>query len=160
MGHLWEGSTGARALAILRELPQGTIIRTPDFAPLLGVSARALHQLLANSVRLRLIKKVRRRGWNSVGWALGAGNDSANIERRRPPTGKPRVRRRPSDPPPAPKPMPEGARRFLLSPPWPPGFVAAAPAPHLMARAVGSTREQWEFEGLLTVTAAKHSNAV
>lgn len=78
MGFLWEGSTGARAVQILRDLPQGTSIATPDFARQLGVSGAALHQLLANAVNLRLIKKIRNRG-HCILWALGAGNDSATI---------------------------------------------------------------------------------
>ncbi len=82
MGFLWEGSTGARAVKLLRELEQGQGIPTPQFARMLGVRAQALHQLLANAVSLRLIKKVR--GGQCIIWKIGAGNDSATIERRRP----------------------------------------------------------------------------
>lgn len=89
MGFLWQGSTGARAVEILRGLPIGTGIATPEFAEMLGVRAQALHQLLANAVGLRLIKKVR--GGHCIIWKIGAGNDSANIEVRRAPKAVLRV---------------------------------------------------------------------
>lgn len=83
MGWLWEGSTGARAVQLLREQPQNTVIFTKDLAARLEVAPGALHQLLANAVSLRLIKKVRDLG-PQIGWKLGGGNDSATIERRKP----------------------------------------------------------------------------
>ncbi|MGN6528467.1 MAG: hypothetical protein ACTHL8_18920 [Burkholderiaceae bacterium] len=122
MGFMWEGSTGSRALAILKGLPQGTALTTADLAARLGVKPRALHQLLAHALQLRLIAKVRRRGVVSVSWRIGPGNVSATVERRRAPEGKPR-RRRPRGEAPPPVVQPEG-RRFQLDPPWPPGFVS------------------------------------
>jgi hypothetical protein len=84
MGFLWEGSTGARAVQLLREQPPGTVMLTPDLAQALGAKRTLLHQLLANAVSLRLIKKVRMEGSAFSGWKLGAGNDSANIEPKSP----------------------------------------------------------------------------
>lgn len=83
MGFLWEGSTGARAVQLLREQPPGTVMLTPDLAKALSAKQTLLHQLLANAVNLRLLKKVRAPGIAFTGWKLGAGNDGANIERRR-----------------------------------------------------------------------------
>lgn len=127
MGFMVEGSTAARAVAMLKGMPQGTIIETPEFAMALGVKAGALHQLLANAVNLRLIKKVRSRGSPFIGWALGAGNVGATIEPRRIPAPAPtleelerrrvaelrRQQRAASAPPPP---------RFATS--WPPGFIS------------------------------------
>jgi len=84
MGFLWEGSTGARAVQLLREQPPGTVMLTPDLAKALGARQTLLHQLLANAVSLRHIKKVRVDGSPYSGWKLGAGNDSANIEPKPP----------------------------------------------------------------------------
>lgn len=136
MGFMVEGSTGARAVAMLKAMPQGTIIDTPEFAMLLEVKAGALHQLLANAVKLRLIKKVRRRGSPCIGWKLGAGNEGTTIEPRReppvPPSAEELERRRRAE-----------ERRLLravsdVPPPqysfgssWPPGFVSALVSPEL-----------------------------
>jgi hypothetical protein len=142
MGFLWEGSTGARAVQILQDLPQGTTIATPDFARQLGVSGAALHQLLANAVKLRLLKKVRTRGSPCIGWALGAGSVGTTIEPRRvpPPTPTPeelerraiaaaarakRAAERAAAAPTLPKP-----------PAWPPGFVSTFDPDSANARAV------------------------
>jgi len=84
MGFLWEGSTGARAVQLLRAMPPGTVMLTPDLARALGAKQTLLHQLLANAVSLRLIKKARVEGSAFSGWKLGAGNDSANIEPKSP----------------------------------------------------------------------------
>ena len=73
MGFLWEGSTGARAVQLLRTMPPGTVMLTPDLAKALGAKQTLLHQLLANAVSLRLIKKVRVEGSAFSGWKLGAG---------------------------------------------------------------------------------------
>ncbi|MGN6526752.1 MAG: hypothetical protein ACTHL8_10210 [Burkholderiaceae bacterium] len=128
MGFMWEGSTGSRALAILKALPQGAVILTPDFARQLGVEARALHQLLANALKLRLVKKVRQRGVVCVGWKLGPGNISATIERRRAPApGAPPRRRRPrGELPPAPPPP-------ALFVHWEGVTAPRAPAPRVIA---------------------------
>jgi hypothetical protein len=80
MGFLWEGSTGARAVQLLRARPQGTVMLTRELAEALGAKQSLLHQLLANAVNLRLLKKVRVAGSQFTGWKLGPGNDSANIE--------------------------------------------------------------------------------
>lgn len=139
MGFMVEGSTGARAVAMLKAMPQGTIIDTPEFALALGVKAGALHQLLANAVKLRLIKKVRARGSPCIGWALGAGNVGTTIEPRRvppaPPTLEDLERRRlaelrrqqraasaPSTP------------AFIRDANWPPGFVSTFSSPELRYR--------------------------
>jgi hypothetical protein len=133
MGFLWEGSTGSRALQVLRALPQGTEILTPEFAEMLGVKAIALHQLLANAVDLRMIKKVRKKGRPCIGWTLGPGNVSVTIERRKPPQPAPSeqdlARRRAAAergrnraaPPPAPS--------FRVE--WPPGFVSQLAVPEV-----------------------------
>jgi hypothetical protein len=84
MGFLWEGSTGARAVQLLRTKEPGTIMQTPELAQALGAKQTLLHQLLSNAVNLRLLKKVRVPGSAFTGWKLGAGNDSANIEPRPP----------------------------------------------------------------------------
>jgi predicted DNA-binding transcriptional regulator AlpA len=84
MGFLWEGSTAARAVQLLRTMPPGTVMLTPELAKALGAKQTLLHQLLANAVGLRLIAKVSLPGTPFSGWKLGAGNDSANIEPRAP----------------------------------------------------------------------------
>lgn len=129
MGFLWEGSTGARAVQLLREQPPGTVMLTPDLAKALGAKQTLLHQLLANAVGLRLIKKVRVDGSAFSGWKLGAGNDSANIERkparpaaspaeagRRAAAAKRRLERQAER---------EAAAAPSHAPAWPPGFVSA-----------------------------------
>ena len=139
MGFLWAGSTGARAVQMLRGKPPGTIIETPDFALLLDANPVALHQLLANAVQLRLIKKLRTRGRPCIGWTLGAGNVNATIELHRPPR-------------PAPSPEQLERRRaaaeqrqqrlelqathppFAFTSSWPPGFVSQLAAPARPAR--------------------------
>ncbi len=136
MGFMVEGSTGARAVAMLKQLPQGTIIDTLEFAMALGVKSGALHQLLANAVKLRLIKKVRRRGQPCIGWALGAGNVGTTIEPRRIPAPAPtaedlerrrqaelrRLARTSSSP---------GAQAFNFGANWPPGFTSTFSSPQL-----------------------------
>lgn len=136
MGFMVEGSTGARAVAMLKAMPQGTIIDTPEFALLLEVKAGALHQLLANAVKLRLIKKVRRRGSPCIGWALGAGNVGTTIEPRRepptPPTAEEIERRRRAEERRllrAASGMP--APQYSFGSTWPPGFVSSLAAPEL-----------------------------
>ena len=140
MGFMVEGSTGARAVAMLKGLPQGTILDTPEFAMALGVKPGALHQLLANAVNLRLIKKVRTRGNPCMGWKLGGGNESSTVEPRRspapPPTAEELERRRRAEErrmlravsamPPAPAPS------FGTN--WPPGFVSTFSSPALRYR--------------------------
>lgn len=136
MGFMVEGSTSARAVAMLKALPQGTIIDTPDFAAALSVKPGALHQLLANAVKLRLIKKVRTRGSPFIGWALGAGNVGVTIEPKREPAPPPtteeldrrraaelRRQQRAASAPPA-APAKYGAN-------WPPGFVSTFAEPEL-----------------------------
>lgn len=143
MGFMVEGSTGARAVAMLKAMPQGTIIETPDFAMALSVKPGALHQLLANAVKLRLIKKVRTRGSPCIGWALGAGNVGTTIEPRRAPAMPPsledlarrqlaeqRRQQRAAQQPPAPQ--------FTYDTTWPPGFVSALASPELRYRAPSS----------------------
>lgn len=121
-----EGSTGARAVAMLKGMPQGTVLGSAAFALLLQVRQAALYQLLANAVKLGLIKKVHTRGSSVVGWRLGPGNDSATLLPRRVPL-----------PAPTPEEIDRRARaaqrraeRAAASPPapvfnfeWPPGFV-------------------------------------
>ena len=136
MGFLWEGSTGARAVQLLKELPQGTVIDTNDFAARLEVKPGALHQLLANAVNLRLIKKMHIRGHHCVGWKLGPGNDSVTIERRKPqapPTpaeiarrrAATERRRRRADARNAPRPPAQAPSGVA----WPPGFVSTFASP-------------------------------
>ena len=137
MGFLWEDSTGARAVKMLRAMDPGTVIETPEFAMALGVDPGALHQLLANAVQLRYLKKIRGRS-PCIGWTLGAGNDSATIERRKPrpePTPAELERRRAAsdrrrrriDPDAA---MATHAAQIApLS--WPPGFVSTFSSPEL-----------------------------
>ena len=136
MGFMVEGSTGARAVAMLKGLPQGTIIDTPEFAMALEVKPGALHQLLANAVKLRLIKKVRRRGSPCMGWALGAGNEGTTIEPRRVPPAPPtaaeierrqraeerRLLRAASEVPPP---------TFTFGSSWPPGFISTLTPPDI-----------------------------
>jgi hypothetical protein len=86
MGFMWEGSTGERAVQLLKGLPQGTVVDTVDLAARLDVKPGALHQLLANAVKLRMVVKVHIRGHYCVGWRLGPGGDSVTIERRLPQT--------------------------------------------------------------------------
>jgi hypothetical protein len=127
MGFLWEGSTGARAVQLLREQPPGSVMLTPDLAKALGAKQTLLHQLLANAVSLRLIKKVRVDGSAFSGWKLGAGNDSANIERRpaRPAASPAEAGRRAAA---AQRRIErQGERAPTAQPPapaWPPGFVS------------------------------------
>jgi hypothetical protein len=138
LGFMVEGSTGARAVAMLKGMPQGTIIDTPEFAMLLAVKPGALHQLLDNAVKLRLIKKIRRRGSPCIGWALGAGNESAIIVPRRikVPLSHEEIelqlaraerRRLAAESPPPPL-------KFHLESPWPPGFVSNFESPEVRAR--------------------------
>ncbi len=89
MGFLWEGSTGARAVQLLRKKEPGTIMLTPELAKALGAKQTLLHQLLSNALNLRLLKKVRVPGSAFTGWKLGAGNVSANIEPKQPPRPAP-----------------------------------------------------------------------
>jgi hypothetical protein len=132
MGFLWEGSTGARAVAMLRALPQGTVIETPRFAAALGVDPGALHQLLANAVQLRLLKKIRGRG-PCIGWTLGAGNVNATIERRRPPrpplTPEEAERRRAAAERREERGVAQPAISAFSPPAWPPGFVSQLTPP-------------------------------
>ncbi len=133
MGFMWEGSTGARAVKLLREQPQGTVILTPKFAEMLGVKAIALHQLLANAVDLRMIKKgPARRGVPASAGRSGSGNISVTIESaasrssRRPASrisraAAPRPSERRNRPAPPPPPS------FRVD--WPPGFVSQLGAP-------------------------------
>lgn len=133
MGFMVEGSTGARAVAMLKALPTGTIIETPEFALALGVKAGALHQLLANAVKLRLIRKRRERGCPCIGWQLGPGNVGTTIEpRRNPPSPEEMDRRRAA--------AARRARRAAITPAepvfrrdsnWPPGFVSTFTSPEL-----------------------------
>jgi hypothetical protein len=129
LGFIIEGSTGARALAILEGMPKGALIDTIAFAAKLGVRAAALHQLLSNPVKLRLIKKVRRRGVPMIDWGLGAGNVGVTIEPRpvpRPPPTPEEIERRrlaaerrrlrAASAPPGPA--------LTISSDWPPGFVS------------------------------------
>jgi len=129
MGFLWEDSTGARAVRWLREKEQGFVVDTITFAQALEVKPGALHQLLANAVKLRYIKKVYGRG-PCVGWKLGAAGDSVTIERRKssaPASAEELARRRAAsarrrqraDQPH----QAEPAARPVIS--WPPGFVSA-----------------------------------
>lgn len=97
-GFIWQGSKGAQAVEHLRKLEVGTVIESPTFAVILDVDPRALHQLLENAVKLRMLKKVRVPGRTCIGWTLGAGRIGATIERRRdppapPPEGAPQRRR-------------------------------------------------------------------
>ena len=126
MGFLYEGSTGARALQMLREMPDDTIIGTPQFADMLGVKPGALHQLLANAVELRLIRKVRGRG-PCIGWTLGLGNEGVTIERRQEKAAAPpRVERAPRQAAPAP-----AAPAYHFDRSWPPAFVSTFDRPPL-----------------------------
>lgn len=133
MGFLWEGSTGARAVAMLRALPPGTVVFTPEFAAALNVDAGALHQLLANAVQLRYLKKIRGRG-PCIGWTLGAGNESATIERRRParpPLSPEEIERRRAA---AERRQLRDAMRpnttsAFTTPSWPPGFISTLAPP-------------------------------
>jgi len=148
MGFLWEGSTGARAVQLFREMPHGTVLDTTALADMLGVRGGALHQLLARAVELRLVKKIRGKRPRSL-WALGPGNDSATIERHR-------------APPPAPTPEEIERRRaaaerrrqraeteaakpvYSFAPTWPPGFVSASPVepePALLSGAPAASAE-------------------
>jgi hypothetical protein len=141
LGYIVEGSTGYHALQVFKDLPQGAVLLTFDLARRLGVSQGAIHQLLANAVKLRLIKKIRHRGNGQVGWTIGAGNVSVTIEPRRippaPPTAEVLERRRQSaerrrraaeSAPPPPK--------FQLDTPWPPGFVSKFDSPEIRAHEV------------------------
>lgn len=83
MGFLWDDSTGARAVKFLRQQEQGFVIDSVAFASVLGVKPGALHQLLANALKLHYVRKVYGLG-ACVGWKLGPGGDSMTIERRRP----------------------------------------------------------------------------
>ncbi len=141
MGFMWEGSTGARAVQLLKELPQGTVIFTPQFAAMLEVKAGALHQLLANAVKLRLVKKIRGRG-PCIGWAIGGGNDSATIERRRAPRPQPTAeeierreaaaqRRRTREAEKA-----AALPAFSFDSSWPPGFVSTFDADRYQPAAI------------------------
>lgn len=88
-GFIWSGSKGAQAVEHLRSCEMGTVIESPTFAAILKVDPRALHQLLENAVKLRMLKKVRVPGRTCVGWTLGAGKIGATIERRRDPVAPP-----------------------------------------------------------------------
>ncbi len=138
MGFIVEGSTGYRALQVFRGLPQGTVLYTLDLASRLSVKPGALHQLLVNAVKLRMIRKLHRRGIAQIGWTLGPGNESATIERRSPKATaseeevelrRAHVERRriaaESTPPPP---------KFQLDTPWPPGFVSKFESPEARAR--------------------------
>lgn len=131
MGFLWEGSTGARAVQLFREMPHGTMLDTTTLAEMLGVKGGALHQLVARAVDLRLVKKIRGKGPRSL-WALGAGNDSATIERHRvppaPPTPDQLERRRLAAERRRQRAAMEPAKPvYCFAPTWPPGFVSATP---------------------------------
>ena len=141
MGFLWEDSTGARAVKWLREKEQGFVVDTITFAEALNVKPGALHQLLANAVKLRYIKKVYGRG-PCVGWKLGAAGDSVTIERRKaaqPASAEELARRRAAS---ARRRQRVGQQHAAASPApaiaWPPGFVSAfeTPAERYQPRAV------------------------
>jgi hypothetical protein len=138
LGFIVEGSTGFRALQIFKGLPRGAQLETFDLARRLSVKPGALHQLLANAVKLRLIRKRYRKGIPQIAWTLGAGNESATIEyrpakpipsdedvaRRRERAERRRVAAESAPPPP----------KFQLDSPWPPGFVSKFDAQEVRAR--------------------------
>lgn len=129
LGFMVEGSTGCRALQVFQELPQGTVLETFDLARRLRVKPGALHQLLANPVKLRLIKKIRRKQRVQVGWTLGPGNESVTIERhvpRREPTTDELARRALAAERRAARQAERDAAAPTLpkAPAWPPGFVS------------------------------------
>jgi hypothetical protein len=155
LGFMIEGSTGARALAMLQAMPLGTIIETQEFAMALGVKPAALYQLLTNAVKLRLIKKVHKRGSPFIGWGLGAGNVGVTIEPRRerppPPTDEEIKRRAIAAAARAARAAERAAASttpMLPKPPaWPPGFVSTFDPGAVNARAFADTGRDFLNDG-------------
>lgn len=152
LGFMIEGSTGARALAMLQAMPLGTIIETEEFAMALGVKTAALYQLLTNAVKLRLIKKVRVRGGRRIGWKLGAGNVGVTIELRRAapaPTAEELERRAIATAARAQRAAERAATIPMLPKPpaWPPGFVSTFDPGAVNAGACADTESDLSDDG-------------